>query len=68
MASIINASAIGLLGIIVVPSEKVFKKVIRLRKYLEFLQGVGKIIYAPNNVLIMTQEKLIDVLKNTSRA
>lgn len=63
LASIINSSAIGLLGIIVVPTENIFNKVNRLRRYLELLEGVGKISYSPNNVLIIIEESFIDVLR-----
>lgn len=64
MGSIINASALGKIGIIIAPNEKVYHNISRLRKYLEFLKGVGKIDYSPNNVLIMKQYCFIQVLSN----
>jgi hypothetical protein len=63
MGSIINAGAIGKIGIVIGIGESAYKSLIRIRKYLELLKGVGKIQYEPKNVLILQYEEIIDVLE-----
>jgi len=62
IGSIMNASAIGTLGIIVTNTEADFDRVIKIREYLEFLVSVGKTRYNPKNVLTILADDLFRVL------
>lgn len=62
MGSMINASALGKVGIIVGVNSDVYKTLINIRKYLGFLKAVEKTTYAPENSIILTAEKFEEVL------
>ncbi len=62
LGSMINASAIGDIGIIVAASPAVFNSLVRIRRYVEFLLTVGKTDYDPRNLMIVLADDLGEVL------
>jgi len=62
IGNIVNASAIGRIGIIATNSEVEFGKMVKIRKYLDFLLAVGKTKYYPQNVMLIRAGDLADVL------
>lgn len=67
LGSLINASAIGKIGIIVAVDDSVFESLVKIRRYLEFLQRVWKTRNAPKNVIIITEDNFLKTLKEPSR-
>jgi hypothetical protein len=67
LGSIVNASALGKIGIIVASNERVFESLVKIRKYLEFLEKVRKTRNAPENVLIITRENFLKSLREVSQ-
>jgi len=67
MGSLINASALGKIGIIVASSDQVFSSFVKIRKYLEFLERVRKTRSAPENVIIITRENFLKSLREASQ-
>jgi len=63
LGSLINASAIGRIGIIVASNDEVFSSFVKIRSYLDFLLDVGKTRYAPKNVLILREGDFLEALK-----
>ena len=63
IGTIINASAMGKIGIIVAANESVFRSFQRIRKYLVFLQEVSKSNYNPKNVMILKKEDFLRILE-----
>ena len=62
LGGIINASAMGIVGIVVGADEDVYRSLVRLRGYLDYLPDVGKAPASPQNILIMTRQSFLDVL------
>lgn len=62
LGSIINASALGKIGIVVGYSEGAYKTLTRIRKYLDLLKSVGKISYSSDNVIIIKRRDFISEL------
>lgn len=58
----INASSLGLYGIMIAPDAKVERSLVRIRRYLDFLGGAGKLIQ-PRNILVITKEAFLEVLR-----
>lgn len=67
MGSLINASGLGKIGIIVASSDQVFSSFVKIRKYLEFLERVRKTRSAPENVIIITREDFLKSLREASQ-
>jgi hypothetical protein len=63
LGSMVNASAMGKVGIIAATSPDVFDSITKIRRYLEFLEAVGKSRYNPRNVMIVLAEDLLTVLE-----
>jgi len=53
IGTIINASAIGKVGIIIAAQEKTYRALLRIRKYLESLVRFNKLNYKPENIIII---------------
>lgn len=64
IGSLINASAMGKIGIIVAANGRVFQSYVKIRKYLKFLESVGKIQIAPKNIIVVAQADLLQTLRN----
>lgn len=67
MGSIINAGALGKVGLVIGIGEDAYNSLIRIRKYISLLRSVGKISYEPKNVLILKYEETINVLSEFRR-
>jgi len=59
LGSMVNASALGKIGVIVALNEKVFNSLVKIRKYLEYLERVQKPGRAPANILVITMEDFL---------
>ena len=57
LGDLINASALGRVGILVARSEKMLKAFLRQREYLRFLGSVGKNTLKTDNTLILSTEQ-----------
>jgi len=66
LGSIVNASALGKIGIIVASNQRVFESLVKIRKYLEFLERVRKTRSAPENIIIITRENFRKILREAS--
>jgi hypothetical protein len=64
LGSLVNASALGKIGIIVASSDRVFTSFVKIRKYLAFLNQAQKIEIFPKNVMIITKENFMKSLSN----
>jgi hypothetical protein len=62
IGSMVNASAIGKIGIMTASNRTVLNDLAKIREYLEFLETVGKSKYNPTNVMIVLAEDLLEVL------
>lgn len=63
LGSLINAGAIGKMGIIVSLNPKVYRSYDRILKYLEFLQQHKKTNELQNNYLVIDQGKFEEILR-----
>jgi len=63
LGSIINASALGRIGIIVAKNEEVLKSILRLLAYLHFLKEVRKLTFDINNIIVIREDQFINILK-----
>jgi hypothetical protein len=57
LGNLVNASALGRIGLLVARKEKIFKVFLRQRVYLQFLASVGKNTFRTDNALILTAEQ-----------
>jgi hypothetical protein len=64
LGSLVNASAMGKIGIVVASNERVFTSFAKIRKYLDFLESVSKTSYSPKNAIILTEEDFLRTLKD----
>jgi hypothetical protein len=60
MGSIINASAIGKVGIILAKNETALRSLKRIRKYLYFIYENGKFGSVPENIIIITRNQFLE--------
>ncbi len=58
MGSIINAGALGRIGILVAWRQEVLRAAVRMREYFRYLQSVGKPAFDMSGVIILTKEQL----------
>jgi len=65
LGSLVNASALGKIGIIVASNERVFTSFVKIRKYLEFLEQAKKTRNVPENVIILTRENFLKSLRES---
>ncbi len=54
----------GKIGIIVAANSKVFQSCVKIKKYLKFLERVGKIQIAPKNVIMLTEADFVEALRD----
>jgi hypothetical protein len=64
LGSLVNASALGKIGIIVASNNRVFASFVKIRKYLAFLNQAQKIEISPKNVIIITKENFMKSLND----
>ncbi len=60
IGGLVNASALGRIGILIPWTSEKLKAFIKLRNYLKFLGRVGKNTFKTDNILILTKEQLND--------
>lgn len=58
MGSIVNAGALGRIGLLVAWQEKVLRAAIRMRQYFDYLRSVKKRSFDMGGVMIITREQL----------
>ena len=62
MGSIVNAGALGRIGILIAWQDKVLKAAIRMREYFDFLRRVEKRTFDMTGVLVLTPEQFASSL------
>lgn len=62
MGGAINAAALGRIGIAVGWTREKVKALVKLRAYLLFLARVGKNLFSPYNLLVLSKEQLYQAL------
>ena len=62
MGSIVNAGALGRIGILIAWQPKVLRAALRMREYFNFLQSVKKRSFDMGGVVIVTQEQFAQSL------
>ncbi len=62
LGDLVNASALGRIGVLVARSEKAFNAFLRQRVYLRYLAGVGKNTFRTDNALVLTAEQFDECL------
>jgi len=63
LGSMVNASAMGKIGIILAANPSVFRSIVKIREYLKFIESVGKARYNPGNLIIVLVDDFLDILK-----
>lgn len=63
LGSLINASAMAKMGIVLASDEKVLQSLLKIRKYLNFLQEAWKFGDVPKNILILRNEDFLVALR-----
>lgn len=63
LGTIVNSSALGKVGIVIAWNPRVFRSLLRIVKYLEYIESVGKAKYSGfvRNVLIVKKEDFFEV-------
>ncbi|MFH1015474.1 MAG: hypothetical protein V1771_00545 [Chloroflexota bacterium] len=59
MGSIVNAGALGRIGLVVAWQDKVLRAAIRMRAYFDFLKKVEKRTFDMTGVLVITKNQLV---------
>jgi hypothetical protein len=67
MGSILNASAIGAVGIMIVNNPKSFESMVKIREYLKYLNFVGKTNYNPQNIMILLSDNFYNIINRFQR-
>lgn len=62
LGDLVNASALGRIGLLVARSERAFKSFLRQRVYLRYLASVGKNTFRTDNALVLTAEQFDECL------
>ena len=62
LGDLVNASALGRIGVLVARSDKAFNAFLRQRVYLRYLAGVGKNTFRTDNALVLTAEQFDECL------
>lgn len=57
LGDLVNASALGRVGLLVARAEKVMRVFLRQRVYLQFLASVGKNTFKTDNALVLSAEQ-----------
>lgn len=63
LGSMVNASAMGKIGIILAANSSAFKSIVKIREYLKFVESVGKAKYNPRNLIIVLVDDFLDILE-----
>lgn len=66
LGSIINAGALGRVGILVAWQEEVLRAAIRMREYFDFLQEAEKRAFNMSDVIVLSSNQLADSLDRVS--
>ena len=64
LGNLVNASALGRIGVLVARTDKVLRIFIRQRAYLQFLAGVQKNTFKAANALILSATQFDDCLRD----
>ena len=64
LGNLVNASALGRIGLLVARSDKVCRTFLRQRVYLQFLTSVGKNSFKTDNALVLTAEQFDECLRS----
>jgi hypothetical protein len=67
LGDLINASALGRIGLLIARSEKMLKVFLRQRVYLGYLQSVGKNTFRTDNALVLTEAQFDECLDALGR-
>ena len=67
LGDLVNASALGRIGLLIARSQKVLRIFVRQRVYLRYLADVGKNTFKTNNALVLTEEQLDESLASALR-
>lgn len=62
MGSIVNAGALGRIGVLVAWKDEVLRAAIRMREYFDFLQQVGKRTFNMSGVVVLSKKQFTDCL------
>lgn len=62
LGDLVNASALGRVGVLVARSGRTFNAFLRQRVYLDYLASVGKNTFRTNNALVLTTEQFDECL------
>jgi len=62
MGSILNACALGKVGIVIGANESTYRSLMRIREYLRLVEEFGKARLSPKNVAILTCERFRSAL------
>jgi hypothetical protein len=57
LGNLVNASALGRVGLLVARNDEVLRVFVRQRQYLHFLADVGKNTFKTQNVLVLTEDQ-----------
>jgi len=68
LGNLVNASALGRVGILVARTEKIQRVFLRQRAYLHFLAEVGKNTFRTGNALVLTDDQFNQCLKGPGRS
>jgi hypothetical protein len=63
LGNLVNASALGRIGLLIARSEKVLRIFVRQRMYLGFPAGVGKNSFRTDNALVLSAEQFDECLR-----
>lgn len=64
IGTIINASAIGKVGIIIASQDKTYRALSRIRKYLDAMVKFNKLDYTPENIIIIQFNEFMNCMQN----
>jgi hypothetical protein len=67
LGDLVNASALGRIGLLIARSQKVLRIFVRQRVYLRYLADVGKNTFKTNNALVLTEEQFDECLASAVR-
>ena len=62
MGSIVNAGALGRVGILIAWKDEVLRAAIRMREYFDFLQQAKKRTFNMSSVIVLSKDQFIDCL------
>ena len=66
LGNLVNASALGRIGLLIARSEKILRTFVRQRVYLRFLAGAEKNSFRTENALVLLAQQFDECLQNAS--